>query len=143
MKPSLNDKMPYVKYYTIQSGHGLGDIGAIYRAPLVIQKGRGIGSFFSGLGRFLKPLFVSGLDALRDQSLKTGQNILRDIGSKPLRTIIRDQTIEAAQGLADKAVNKLKWKMQDGSGKTIKRRKLKIKRHLRCKRKRINNDIFS
>lgn len=135
--------MPYVKYYTIQSGHGLGDIGPIYRGPSVLQKGRGIGSFFSGLGRFLKPLFISGLDALRDQSLKTGQNILRDIGSKPLRNIIKEQTIDVAQGLADKAVTKLKRKMQGGSGKAIKRRKQNAKKHLSCKRKRVNNDIFN
>lgn len=134
--------MPYAKYYENQAGYGLGDIGAIYRSPHVIQSGRGIGSFFGGLGKYLKPLFISGIDALRDQSLTTGKNILRDIGNKSLGDILKEQTVEAAQGLADKAVAKLKRKVQSGTGKTIKRRKIAKKRHLTSRRPLLKKDIF-
>lgn len=139
--------MPYVKYYTIQSGGGITDIGAIYKTPLVIQRGRGIGDVFSGLGRYLRPMFISGLSALKDQALTTGKGILNDIwNQKPLTDILKDQTIDAMQGLADKAVNKVKRKMQGGSGrrKSIKRRTKTVSSQLRKRRKTCNNkDIFA
>lgn len=56
--------MAYTKYYKNPSGYGLGNVGAIYRTPHIIQSGHGIGSLFAGLGKYLKPLFISGLDAL-------------------------------------------------------------------------------
>lgn len=140
--------MPYVKYYTNQSGGGIADIGAIYKTPLVIQRGRGIGDVFSGLGRYLRPMFISGLSALKDQALTTGKNVIRDIwNQKPLNDILKDQTIDAMQGLADKAVNKVKRKMQGGSGrrKSIKRQTKMPALHLRKRRKTQHNnrDIFN
>ncbi len=46
----------YLDYYNSQIGGGLPptDYGAIYKIPRRIQKGRGIGSIFTGLFRFLK-----------------------------------------------------------------------------------------
>jgi hypothetical protein len=135
--------MPYVNYYTVQSGHGLSDIGAVYRGSYAIQDGRGIGSIFSGLARFIKPLFFSGMEALTDQALTTGKNIIKDIGNKSIHDILKEQAVEATQGLAEKAVNKLKREMQGGSGKTIKRLNTKKNNHLRIKRsKKYTGDIF-
>lgn len=140
--------MRYVKYYTVQSGQGLADIGAIYKSVPILQQGRGIGSIFTGLTRFLKPFFINGIDALKDQAKTTGLNILKDIGNKSLQDILKEQTIATAQGLADKAVNKVKRKMQDGSGKSIKRKKLAKRSHLSKERKTKRSkqkikDIFS
>jgi hypothetical protein len=47
----------YTRYYVNQSGGG--EIGPVYRASFRAQRGNGIGSFFRGLFRFVKPLFNS------------------------------------------------------------------------------------
>jgi hypothetical protein len=80
--------MPYEHYYSTQKGEGLADIGAIYRGPPFVQHGHGVGSIFSGLIRYMKPLFFSGMSALKDQSLKTGQAIIRDLGNRPFENIL-------------------------------------------------------
>jgi hypothetical protein len=80
----------YTNYYFAQvGGAGLHDIGPIYAAPYVYQRGSGIGSFFSGLIRSLNPLISSGLNAIRNQSIKTGGEILKNVGSKPFKDILK------------------------------------------------------
>lgn len=99
----------YTTYYLNQSGGGL--IGNIYKSPyLGIQRGRGLGSIFGGLLRFLKPIFKSGLSAVKDQAIKTGINVLQDIGttSKPIKNILYDRGLEARDNLKDKAMRKIK-----------------------------------
>ena len=46
-----------VKYYVRQAGGGSGDKGVrpIYNVPPFVQRGRGIGSFLSGLFRAVRP----------------------------------------------------------------------------------------
>ncbi len=130
----------YTQYYLKQSGRGLSDIGGIYKTPSFYQAGRGgIGSFFAGLYKYLKPLVSSGISALADQSIKTGTNILSEIGQKPFKQILKEQGKNAASELKQRGINKLK-RMQGGSGKrkkksNIKRLKRGKKQHSHPKRR--------
>jgi len=47
----------YTRYYVNQSGGG--EIGPVYRASFRVQRGNSIGSYFSGLFRFVKPFLYS------------------------------------------------------------------------------------
>ena len=67
-------------YYVNQSGGC--EIGPVYRARLMLQRGNGIGSFFRGLFRFVKPLLYSGAKAVGKKALKTISNIITDILNK-------------------------------------------------------------
>lgn len=97
----------YTRYYLVQSGGNLADIGEVYRSPLIYQRGKGIGSLFSGLLRYLQPVFTSGAKALKQQALKTGKAILQEVGSKPITNILKEQGKAAAQELAQKCIDKL------------------------------------
>jgi len=59
----------HTRYYEIQSGGGGGEIGPVYRAGFRMQRGNGIGSFFRGLLRFVKPLLYSDAKAVRKEAL--------------------------------------------------------------------------
>lgn len=157
----------YLKYYQAQAGNGLSDIGQLYHiSPKFIQRGRGgIGSFFSGIFRHMKPIIKSGLRALKNQSIKRGVNIIKDLGEKPLKDILVQEGKAAVDELAQKGIQKLqKLQEQDGKGtahsftfKNIKRKlpstshhsvlntkKLRIKTHRKkIKNKKEKPDIFS
>lgn len=132
----------YTQYYLRQSGQGLGDIGHVYKTHGFYQRGRGgVGSFFSGLYRFLKPLVSSGFSVLKDQSIKTGKDILSEIGQKPFKQILKEHGKNAANELTQRGLEKLRKKMQKGSGKikkksNIKRRKKGKTQHSQSKRRR-------
>lgn len=115
----------YTKYYLMQSGSGLSDIGHLYTQPYILQSGSGIGSIFSGLLKFLRPMVSSGLNQIKNQSLKTGSAILRDASSKPLKEVFKEQGKIALKNLAVKGLEKL-TNPQEGTGrckKAIKRRR--------------------
>ena len=69
-----------VKYYVRQAGGGDNGVGPIYTVPPFVQRGRGIGSFLSGLFRAVRPILWSGakdfgkatLKALGNEALRTG-----------------------------------------------------------------------
>lgn len=124
----------YTSYYSNQIGSGLSHIGSLYVSPRVVQHGRGLGSFFASFFRNLKPLFLSGLNAIKDQAMDTGKSILNDFGRKPLRNILAEQGKKALSNLTEKAVNKISSKFQKGSGKSSIRRRIKRKRRQSQKR---------
>lgn len=119
---SPSEIMNYTQYYLIQSGGNLTDIGELYRSPIIYQRGRGIGSFFSGLLKYFQPLVASGAKVLKQQAIKTGKAILEEGGSKALKDILKEQGKAAAQELTQKGINKL-FDSMDGAGnrKPIKR----------------------
>lgn len=102
----------YVHYYKNQSGAGLSDIGPLYYNQRFVQHGRGAGSFFGALYKYLKPVFFSGLNALKTQALKTGSSILEELGTRPFKEIITTHGKRAVDELG----SKLKNKFQGGSG---------------------------
>jgi hypothetical protein len=71
----------YTRYYFNQSGGG-GEVGPVYRASFSVQRGNGIGYFFRGLFRFVKPLLYSGAKTVGKDTLKTGSNIITDMLNK-------------------------------------------------------------
>jgi len=95
----------YTLYYVNQSGGG-GEIGPVYRASFRVQRGNGIGSFFRGLFRFVKPLLYSGAKAVGKEALKTGSNIITDMLNKEpeqsVRDIFKNRFIEAKDNLDQK-----------------------------------------
>lgn len=112
----------YTQYY--QTGGSLRDIGPIYRGPETYyrnQKGEGIGDFFATAYRFLNPLLQSGLSVLGSQAIRSGTNILSDLGKKDLGTIVREQGEQAIKNLSDKAIDKIKRSgrkvSQEGKGR--------------------------
>lgn len=66
----------YTEYYINQAGSGFGNV---YSSG-VYQKGHGIGSFLGGLFRCVFPLLKSGSSAIGSELLKSGANIISDIG---------------------------------------------------------------
>jgi hypothetical protein len=66
-------------YTVLLEQSGGGGIGPVYRASFRVQRGHGIGSFFKGLFRFVKPLLFSGAKTVGKEALKMGANILSDI----------------------------------------------------------------
>ena len=106
----------YTAYYLNQFGTGITEIGPLYSTPRIVQYGRGgIGSFFSGILKRITPLFQSGLRAIKKQGIKTGTNIIREIGNKPLKEVLKEQGKAAVKELVDKGIQKLE-KLQEGSG---------------------------
>jgi len=95
----------YTRYYVNQSGGG-GDIGPVYRASFRMQRGNGIGSFFRGLFRFVKPLLYYVAKAVGKEGLKTVSNIITDILNKepehPVCAIFKNLFIEAKGNLREK-----------------------------------------
>lgn len=134
----------YIAYYSVQVGSGLKDIGQLYYNPRFIQQGRGFGNIFESIFRYLKPVFKSGINALKDSAVKSGTDILKELGSRPLNEILNDHGQKFTQDLG----SKLKKKFQGGSGlmfsgiarrkptsKSIKARSRKGKKQLKTKRK--------
>ena len=128
----------YTRYYVNQSGGG--DIGPVYRASFRMQRGNGIGSFFRGLFRFVKPLLYSGAKAVGKEALKTGSNIITDILNKepeqPVGNIFKTRFSEAKGNLEDKI------KKMTGSGLGLKRKRKPKKPQSQGKRRKVK-DIFT
>ena len=76
---------PLVSYYLQQAGRGsyrgggYSGIGPVYSTAPFVQRGHGIGSFLSGLFRFVKPILWSGAKVVGRETLRTGGKILQDI----------------------------------------------------------------
>lgn len=114
-----NEVDRYIRYYISRSQKG-GDIGPFYRASHFKQKGHGLGSFFGGLWRYVKPFFTSGLRAVGEEALKAGSSALSDIGTKTGREILRTRFGEAGRNLKRRAEEKLK-RMEGAGLRTAKR----------------------
>jgi hypothetical protein len=129
----------YTLYYVNQSG-GNGGVGPVYRASFRVQRGNGIGSFFRGLFRFVKPLLYSGAKAVGKEALKTGSNIITDMLNKdpeqPVRNIFKNRFIEAKDNLEQKI------KKMTGSGLGLKRKRKKKNTQSQSKRRKVK-DIFT
>lgn len=108
-------------HYANQSGNGLSDIGPYYANNRFIQRGTGLGSFFSSLYNYLRPILSSGLNLLKKQGLKTGIQVINDLSEKKsLKEILKSRGSEALNNIRSTVVDK----MQAGSGYV----KRKIKR---------------
>lgn len=87
----------YTEYYLRQAGSGF---GGVYTSGLY-QKGHGIGSFLGGLFRCVFPLLKSGSSALGTELLKSGANIISDIGrNEPVEATIKKRGKETINNLS-------------------------------------------
>lgn len=156
-------------YATIQTGRSLRDIGPILKNPILYQRGygnypllllyknqrgRGVGSIFSGLIRYLKPLVFKGLKSVAAEALHSGSDILENMNGTPIKEVVKNRSKQALQNLKRKAIDTL----MKGSGprKRIKRMRQKknvqsvaairkgstLKPKRKPKRKIKNIDIF-
>jgi hypothetical protein len=109
----------YTRYCVNQSGGG-GEVGPVYRASFRVEIGNGIGSFFRGLFRFVKPLLHSGAKAVGKEALKTGSKFITDMLNKepeqPVNSIFKNLFIEAKDN------RKQKMKKMTQSGLSLKRK---------------------
>lgn len=108
--------MGYIQYYQRQNGGGISDVGELYHSPIFLQRGRGIGNVFKGLMKHLRPLLKSGVNALKEQSVKSANAIVQDLGNKPLKDILKEQGKLAATNLVNRSINRLNREKQEGSG---------------------------
>lgn len=105
-----------------QIGNGLGEI-EVYSGPIHHyhrQSGAGIGRYFANAFRFFRPLVTSGINALKDQGIKSSASILNQLGDKDLKSILQQESQVALKNLKQKAVNKINQatgiKTQEGAG---------------------------
>lgn len=148
----------YTRYYSDQAGgsYSYDDFGPLLRTQRVYQKGRGLGGFFGGIFRYLKPLLTSALQGLKSEALQVGSDILQT--QKPINEILRDRSIQLVDKLRDKAAQKIKQMSGTGAKKSIKDRftspckQLKVTRgRVKKRKKKLKNisnkkriiDIFS
>lgn len=106
----------YEDFYCNQNGQGL---------PVFIggrsQGGRGIGSFFSGLGRMVLPWLKTGGKALLREGVGTGLHVANDaLAGRNIGESFRDRAKESGRRLLQGAVDHVSTN-QSGSG--VKRRR--------------------
>ena len=111
-----NQKL-YEDYYFSQSGNGI---------PIFIggrsQKGHGIGSFFSGLGRMVLPWIKTGGKALLREGLSTGLQVANEaLSGRNIGESLRDHSKAAGQRLLQSAAAHMRSN-QSGSGVRRKRK---------------------
>lgn len=99
---SINDV--YTEYYLTQAGSGF---GGVYTSGLY-QKGHGIGSFLGGLFRCVFALLKSGSSALGSELLKSGVNIISDIGkNETVESTIKKRGKETINNLSKLVIDKM------------------------------------
>ena len=141
----------YEDFFCSQAGHGL---------PVFIggrsQRGHGIGSFFSGLGRMVLPWIKTGGKALLREGVGTGLQVAQDaLAGRNVGESFKEHAKEAGQRLLQGAVQHVAGN-QSGSGKRKRKpappgepvsegikRPFVIERAHKKLKKRKHSDIFS
>jgi hypothetical protein len=127
---------PPTRYYIHQAGGGGGSdgvVGPIYAVPPFVQRGHGLGSFFGGLFRTLRPYIFSASKALGREALRTGGRILTDIAENPqkgVKEIISKHVQDTFQTLGSKMTGRGRKRQA-----TVRTRKSKKPRRTTSKRK--------
>lgn len=110
-----------------QVGFGIEDIGPVYRSRIHYQRGRGLSDVFSGLIRFVTPYLISGTKAVGKEALRSGSELLANLGSQPIGQMLKQQRDISMQNLSQKAEDKIKQiRSSLMSGKGIKRRRSNV-----------------
>ena len=105
----------YIHYYDEQAGGGAG-IKNVYTGS-TFQRGSGIGSFLGGLFRKIVPYLASGAKAVGKEAVRTGLNVLDDVGNKRanFKESLNARVRESGKNLKRKAADKISNIMK-GSG---------------------------
>jgi hypothetical protein len=81
----------------------------VYRASYVKQRGRGLGNFFRGIWKFVKPWAKQGIKAVGREVRDTGIKTLTDIGEgRSLKEALQTRSLEAVDNLKRKAEDKMR-----------------------------------
>ena len=123
----------YIRYYTNQTGRGNEDNDQFLqlKIPRVYQRGRGVGSIFSSIWKFLQPILRKGATFASKELIETGSDILSGMANqKPVNAILADRSIQLVDKLRDKATEKIK----SMAGAGLKRKSSRIKGSPRSKR---------
>lgn len=109
--PLRRSQKAYEAFFSQQAGHGL---------PVFIgsrsQRGRGLGSFLSGLGRMILPILKTGGKALMREGALTGLQVARDaLDGRNVSESFKEHARESGKRLLHGAVDHLAGN-QAGSG---------------------------
>ena len=119
----------YRDYYTLQSGNGL----SVFKGATV-QRGRGIGSFFSKMLRGAMPLLKSGAKTIGKQVIESGANVAKDlINGKDLKSA----SIKNVSEGGTKLLNKLTGVFSDNH--PVNRKRKRVDNAKRVKRRKAVN----
>lgn len=122
-----------MSFRAVQGGGGLNNIGPIFKNIPIYQKGygtierrpqrgRGLGSVFGHLYRYLKPLLTKSVKALGHEVLSATGDILDDNSGAPLAQIIKSRGERSVENLKRKADEKLKAVMSGSGAKKLKKK---------------------
>lgn len=121
----------YKNYYDKQVGNGL----AVYRGATV-QRGHGIGGFFSSLFKGAMPLLKSGLKTVGKEMLNAGVDIARDaLHGKNVKQSAKERMMRSGDNL----LGALSAKMSAPSSQPMKRRRSSSKPRTAGSKKRKPN----
>jgi hypothetical protein len=117
---------PYIQIYNSQVGSGL----AAYQG-VRYQRGHGFfGRLIAGIGNFIKDL----APGLLKRTLPSALNLTQDIiDGQNVGKAMKSRLLEAGKVAADETLDKLKSRLQKGSGR---------RRHIPYKRRRKNKNLF-
>lgn len=101
--------MNHYDHYFSQKGGALSDshFGPIYQARHHLQRGRGFASIFTNLVRFLSPYLAKGARALGVEAARSGAEILGNLGTQPIGSLLKEQRDKSLKNLGTKAGAKL------------------------------------
>lgn len=118
----------YIEYYLNQAGEKVYSHNKEkYHHSKILTKGSGVGGVFSNVFRYLKPFIASGLDILKEESIKTAADLLLGISQqKPIQKVLSDRSEEMIDKLRDTAVKKIKTITGGNLKKPLKRPKKSI-----------------
>jgi len=127
------DYTKYIAYFEAQAS-GSGGVGGNFKS-VRLQRGNGIGSFFSGLFRKVLPYLKSGASAVGNELLNTGVSLLKDHlkGADP-RTSIKERITNAGSNLGGKA--SAKFQQMLGLGYKKRKPQSKVQSSLGKRRKK-------
>lgn len=119
----------YERYFNrYQTGRGINDIGPVYRATHHIQRGRGLSGILSTIIKYISPFLLSSTKAIGQEALRSGSEILQNLGNKPIADLIKGEAMRSGKSLADRTGRTLKKMSDEMSGEGIKRKKVKMTR---------------
>lgn len=123
-------------YYHNQAFNG-GSTGPYFVGSYNYQRGSGIGSFFSSIFRYFKPIFASGIRSLGKEAISTGSKILTDLSTttQSPSDVIKMRTKEG--------VSRLQSKLMTGDGIGFKRKTTTLCPQLLSKRPRVGRKASS
>lgn len=100
-------------YYQIGGASG---IGPIYRRGKHVQVGRGLGGALQSIWRFLSPYLASSLKSISGEAVRSGAEILSNLESAPLKTLLAEQRDKSIRNLSKQVGKKLMSLNQAGQG---------------------------